>query len=192
VNRSIKYSIHTLLEEAYNFTQAVAIHKNLYNGSTHNSTNFSPNLLHFGRELSLLFDTVNFSYLQPHLDNVEMYKYLTSLQGIYNKAYRNSKESQAVNYQRQHMSAKLRNLNLHDIVYLKSIDKYKQSYSGPFEIVQKHSPVSYTIRRQNIPSAGCFRIHIDRIILAPPRNEYLCDNNNLNPSSQPSPQNKRR
>jgi transposase InsO family protein len=192
VNTSIKYSINTLLQEGYNFKQAIAIHKNLYNGSTHSSTNFSPNLLHFGRELSLLFDTVNFSYLQPHLDNVEMYKYLTSLQGIYNKAYKNSKISQDVNYRRQHKSAKLRNLNLHDIVYLKSMDKYKQSYSGPFEIVQKHSPVSYTIRRQSIPSARSFRVHVDRIILAPPRNEYLCDENNVSPMLQSSPTNQRR
>lgn len=191
VNRSIKYSIHTLLTEGYNFTQAVAIHKNLYNGSTHSSTKFSPNLLHFGRELSLLFDTINFSYLQPHLDNVEMYRYLTGLQRMYNKAYQNSEQSQAVNYQRQHRSAKLRNLNPHDIVYLKSIDKFKHSYSGPFEILQKHSPVSYTIQRQNSPSARTFKVHIDRIILAPPRNKHLCDIDQVNPMWQPSQQNQR-
>jgi hypothetical protein len=77
-------------------------------------------------------------------------------------------------------------------VYLKSIDKHKHSYSGPFEVLQQHSPVSYTIRRQNIPSARTFKVHIDRIILAPPRNEYLCDENNVSPMVQSSPPNQRR
>lgn len=79
VNASIKNSINILLMEGYNFEQAMLVHKSLYNGSKHSSTCFSPNLLHFGRELSLIFDTVDFSNNQPFVDNVDTYKFLNDL-----------------------------------------------------------------------------------------------------------------
>ncbi|XP_035214374.1 uncharacterized protein K02A2.6-like [Stegodyphus dumicola] len=57
VNTSIKTSLLTLHEKGVSFQNALLIHQNIYNGTIHPSTGYSPNILHFGRNLSLLFDT---------------------------------------------------------------------------------------------------------------------------------------
>lgn len=178
INTSIKYTINMLMEDGFNFEQSLLIHKALYNGSKHGSTNFSPNLLHFGRELSLIFDTYDFSTTQPYLDNVEMCKFFQGLNDLYNKAYHNIHEAQKYNYNHQLPRSKLRNLNVKDIVYLKSVDKFKPRYDGPFEIVHKHSPVSFTIKRYQSPTSREFKVHIDRILKAPPRYNHLTNSSN--------------
>lgn len=181
INKSIKYSIQTLISEGHNFVQAVNIHKSLYNGSTHSSTNFTPNLLHFGRELALIFDTFNVNAVQPHLDKPEMFNYLQGLQRMYKLAYKNSTHSQSQNYNRHQRNARLRKFKIDDIVYVRSIGRFNNSYSGPFTVVNQHSPVLFSLQNSSIPSAKIFKIHVNRLILAPPRHAHLCHPRNTNP-----------
>ena len=59
-------------------------------------TKFSPNLLHFDRELSLIFDTFDQYVNQPFLkESVEVYTLLNDLNSIYAKAYNNVKFAQS-------------------------------------------------------------------------------------------------
>lgn len=46
INKSIKSSIATLVQEGYNFKQALVIHKNLYNTTIHFSMEYSPAFFH--------------------------------------------------------------------------------------------------------------------------------------------------
>ena len=99
INTSIKYSISTLLSEGHSFENSLFIHKSLYNGSKHSTTLFSPNLLHFGRELSLIFGTFDQYVNQPLLDNnVEIYTLLNDLNNMYAKAYKSEKAAQSKRY----------------------------------------------------------------------------------------------
>lgn len=91
VNKSIKYSVTTLFQEGHTFENALLIRKSLYNGSTH----YTPNLLHFGRELSLLFDTFDQNVNQPFLDKgIEVFQLLEYFKSVYKRAYANIKNSQ--------------------------------------------------------------------------------------------------
>lgn len=174
INASIKSSVNILMLEGHSFEIALAIHKSLYNGSCHSSTKFSPNLLHFGRELPLIFDTYDHNLNKPFLDtNVNTYQFLKDLDNIYQKAYDNITIAQQQRNTKFSTHAKLRKLEVNDIVYLKSADKFKPKYTGPYEIVIKHSPVSFSIRKQSMPHLQPFRIHIDRLIKAFPRKSYL-------------------
>ncbi|GBM98190.1 Uncharacterized protein K02A2.6 [Araneus ventricosus] len=57
LNPAIESSILTLQERGVNLQNALLIHQNIYNGLIHPSTGYTPNLLHFGRNLPLIFDT---------------------------------------------------------------------------------------------------------------------------------------
>lgn len=85
--------------------------------------------------------------------------------------------------------AKLRQLNVNDIVYLKSTDKFKPRFTGPFQILCKHSPVSFSIQRQYMPSSKQFRVHIDRLILAPSRQPHLLSSTHTNSPVEVAPHN---
>ena len=191
INTSIKYSITTLQQEGHSFENAICIHKSLYNCSTHSSTLFSPNLLHFGRELSLIFDTYDQCSNQPFLDkHIDVHKLLDDLHKIYDRAYYNIKTAQDKRYRNYGRTAKLRNICVKDIVYLKSVDRFKPKYNGPYIVTYKHSPVSFSIKKLHAAENSAFRVHIDRLILAPPRYGHLFDpsshvNNNFPSNYQP-------
>ena len=74
---------------------------------------------------------------------------------------------------RQHARSKLRILNVHDVVYLRSRDSFKPKFTGPFEVISKDSEVNYTIRRLHDPTCSSFKVHIDRLRLAPHRRQHL-------------------
>lgn len=57
INQAIKATTLALEEDGYNFFNAIKIHQMMYNGSVNLTTKFSPNCIHFGRKLSILYDT---------------------------------------------------------------------------------------------------------------------------------------
>lgn len=174
VNLGIKTTILSLMQEGHSFVNALNIHKNLYNGSVHSSTGFTPNQLHFGRHLSLIFDT-----FQPDLQPTQIDKtqylagVLASLNECYQKCFSNLERRQLQQNNRQEANAKVRNLRVNDIVYLRSRDKFKPKYTGPYTITKKCNSRNYLIRVDGDPQARQFRIHVDRLRVAPKRKEYL-------------------
>lgn len=182
INKAIKSTINTLMDKGVSFETAVLIHQNIYNGSTHSTTGFTPNLLHFGRNLSLFFDTFNDNAAMISLDKSHyINKMLSDLKIIYEQSYSNTERQQVKQNSRQAAKAKLRVLNTSDIVYLKSMHKFNNKFSGPFIILHKDNNVNYTIQRLNNPHARAFKVHIDRLRLAPKRRDYLVTQNNTDP-----------
>ena len=68
---------------------------------------------------------------------------LKDIENIYNKAYTNIHTAQQKRYTCYNRKSKLRNICVKDIVYLKSVDKFKPKYTGPYIVVEKFSPVCF-------------------------------------------------
>lgn len=181
INTSIKSTVKCLLMEGKNFKHAIRIHKNLYNGSIHSSTGYSPNLIHFGRQLSLVFDT-----FQPEIEIQQLDKahyidtLLSTLKVIYSNTYQNLIRKQEKQNIDKNSNSRLRQIKVDDIVYIRSKDKFNNKYSGPYKVIKKHSDVTYSIQYLDNSHANIFKIHIDRLLLAPPRKDYLKTNDSFN------------
>ncbi|XP_054711317.1 uncharacterized protein LOC129220908 [Uloborus diversus] len=173
VNLSIKTSIKALLASGLDFDYAVDVHKACCNASTHSTTEFSRNLVHFGRELSLITDIVNFN-INPSLDSAfELHKLLEQLQFVYRKVYRNSVTKKLAQNQSHNEKCKPRNIQAGHLVYLKSKNKYKPSYDGPYFVKKVISPVLRLIQELNNKQAPLKKIHVNRLVKFQKRQSHL-------------------
>lgn len=174
INQAIKATILALEEDGYNFFNAVKIHQMMYNSSVHSTTKFSPNNIHFGREISTLYDT--YTHFQPFLmidSNRSFFQLIQDLEKIYQKVYSNLQLAQKLQNQVQQKYAKLRKFKIGDYVYIKSSHAFKPSFNGPFTIIEKCGPVNVVLQKPNNPSAKIFKIHINRLWISPPRKQHL-------------------
>lgn len=170
INSSLRSSISTLLNEGHTLKTAVLIHKHLYNNSVHPATGYSPSLLHFGREHSLLFDTFERDLQLLNLDkSFYVDKLLKSLNDIFKKSYDKLSYTQSKQNNVINQNKNLRSLNVNDIVYVKSRNKLNNKATGPFRIIARNSNVTYTIQRINDNHAPTFKIHINRLRHVPSR-----------------------
>lgn len=182
VNSGIKAAILCLTEEGQSFYHALKIHQNLYNGTTHSSTGFTPNMLHFGRELPLIFDLFDDEVVPTHLDKSHyLARILTDLNNHYKKAYDNLIINQIKQNKLREAKSTNRSFKIGDTVYLRGHNNFKQKYSGPFSVISKESDLNYNIQLQGDQFAPIKRVHICRLRYAPPRKTYLFkDKNNQN------------
>lgn len=174
INILLKKSIRALQLQGTSFNHAVAIQKAFYNSSTHSASKFSPNLIHFGRELSLLTDTFHPHMLTQILDTThKLHTIFDVVKSIYDQTYENLQVAQDNSRARQHRTAKLREFNVGDTVYIKSVDKFKPKFTGPFEVVTCHNDVNVSIRRLSSPNAPSKKYHINRLFRVPKRLPHL-------------------
>lgn len=121
-------------------------------------------------KFSLFFVTFDHSYNQTFLDKrIEILKLLEYLHKIYEKAYSNIKTSQDKRCKMYSRNAKFKKLYLKDVVYIKTVGKFKPRYTGPYTVAHKPSPVSVSILRLHNAHDTAFRMHIDRLLFPPPR-----------------------
>lgn len=92
------------------------------------------------------------------------------LNATYQKSYKYYVSAQDERNLKFSQQAKLRLLTIHDIIYVKSLDKYKPKNIWPYEFILKHLTVSFIERKYQCFHTSSFRLHIYRLLLAPCRN----------------------
>jgi len=178
INTSIKSSIAALKLEGYAFHHAVQLHKAVYNSSTHPSTGYSPNIVHFARDLSIFNDVLNLRCKPEHATpHFHLHQIFQALEAIHHKVQENLRYAQRCNQESQSQFKKLRSFNVGDIVYVRGIKLFKHKLDGPFSIVKQVSPVNYQLQRSGCSSARCFTIHVDRLVLSRKRPTRLVEKN---------------
>lgn len=179
VNTSLKTAVLALHERGISFQNSLIIHQSLYNGTVHSVTNFTPNMLHYGRNISLIFDCLEPNIEPLHLDKAHyLQNLLKELDLAYSMAYSNSERGQVKQNSRQKPKSKLRSLRLGDMVYVKSRNSFKPKFDGPFSVIDKINNVDYVIQLLDNPVAPKMTIHINRLRLCPQRKQCLITNNN--------------
>ncbi|GBL59443.1 Uncharacterized protein K02A2.6 [Araneus ventricosus] len=174
LNPAIESSILTLQERGVNLQNALLIHQNIYNGLIHPSTGYTPNLLHFGRNLPLIFDTFDNNSEPIFLDKAHYVQdLLQQLNTAYELAYSTLTRKQVEQNNRLAKNSRPRALHVGDIVYLKSKGAFKIRFEGPYTIIAKRREVNFTIQALDNKSARSFTVHVDRLRYAPGRKSHL-------------------
>ncbi|GBL80886.1 Transposon Tf2-9 polyprotein [Araneus ventricosus] len=174
LNLAIESSILTLQERGVNLQNSLLIHQNIYNGLIHPSTGYTPNLLHFGRNLPLIFDTFDNNSEPIFLDKAHYVQdLLQQLNTAYELAYSTLTRKQVEQNNRLAKNSRPRALHVGDIVYLKSKGAFKTRFEGPYTIIAKRGEVNYTIQALDNKSARSFTVHVDRLRYAPSRKSHL-------------------
>lgn len=174
INTSIKATIQALGSEGYSFRHAIDLHKAIYNASTHPATGFSPNQVHFARELSLFTDTLELGHIsQNTCYNFNLFRVLETMEKVYQMVQNNLEVSMQLNQSRQRRFNKFRKFKCGDIVYVKADSAFKKKIDGPFTICRQTGPVNFLIQRRGNPNFRKFVIHVDRLVLSNPRPDRL-------------------
>ncbi|GBO38102.1 Uncharacterized protein K02A2.6 [Araneus ventricosus] len=127
LNPAIESSILTLQERGVNLQNALLIHQNIYNGLIHPSNGYTPNLLHFGRNLPLIFDTFDNNSEPLFLDKAHyLQDLLQQLNTAYELEYSTLTRKQVEQNNRLAKNSRPRALHVGDIVYLKSKGALRQ------------------------------------------------------------------
>ena len=175
VNSSIKSTIKCLSQEGYDFTTAMQIHKAHYNACVHPSSKFSPNLVHFGRALSVLTDTfhddVTIEILNEHSSLPQILKSINKMQQQVGENLETHQRLQNESVRRK----EVRKFKINDVVYIRSKNKVKSSYDGPFTVVHVNSDVTVKVQRAEEADAAPFLIHVDRLLKVADRFPHLKD-----------------
>lgn len=180
VNPAIKTAILALGEEDVNISIALLIHQNIYNGTIHPGTGYTPNILHFGRNLALFFDTFDPEVTPIQLDTASfLHSSLQTLNQLYKSAYNSLERTQLEQNERQRRKSRDRRLQIGDIVYLCSQGKMGTRYTGPFQVSERISEVNYAIAPLDDACARSFVVHINRLRQAPARKAYLSQTSQL-------------
>ncbi|GFX46677.1 putative tick transposon [Trichonephila clavipes] len=131
INSSLKTSILSLADHKVDF--AVAVHKSFYNGTKHSSHGFTPDIVHFGRNLSLIFDTIAAPIETPLLTE-EGYTntLLSSLQILQQQIRTNLQTQQDKQHARLNINTMQRAPKVGD-VYTLSGNQFRPKFDGPFE-----------------------------------------------------------
>lgn len=175
LNLAIKSSINTLREQGISIQSALLIHQQVYNSTVHPSTGFTPNLIQFGRELGLYFDTFQNNHDVLQLIDHSFYakQVLSDLNKYFETAFDSLKLHQADQNSKFAQNAKLRCFEKGNTVYLKSKDAFNPRYTGPYTVVDKHSDVNVSIRILSDEFAKPFKVHVNRLRLARERRPFL-------------------
>ncbi|GFX71256.1 putative tick transposon [Trichonephila clavipes] len=135
INSSLKTTILSLADHKVDFDLAVAVHKSFYNGTNHSSHGFTPDIVHFGRNLSLIFDTITAPIKAPLLTE-EGYTntLLSSLQILQQQIRTNLQTQQDKQHARLNSNTMQRAPKVGDVVYTLSGNQFRPKFDEPFEV----------------------------------------------------------
>ena len=153
----------------HNWTELLPFVMAAYRSAPHDSTGFSPNFLHFGREVRAPIDLI---LETPSTDGHTVMEYADAVAEHIRQAYTLVREQLGVQAERRKkyydMKLKPCSFRVSDWVWLytprrrpgKSI-KWQRLYNGPFMIVDQIGPVNYVIQRS--PRAEPKVVHVDKL-----------------------------
>lgn len=148
-----------------------------YNTAFHESLGTNPAYLMFGRNLDLPYDILHTEY---HTSNKNDYvdRLIPELKQAYEKVRQNLKVAAEKQEMYKNKDAKLRTFTPGQLVYLftprlEAGKAFSRRFSGPWEVIHKHTDVNYTIKSLNSENPRSQRVHVDRIFPFTPRHDNL-------------------
>ncbi|GFQ87838.1 putative tick transposon [Trichonephila clavata] len=177
INTSLKTTILSLTDHKVDFDLAVAVHKSFYNGTKHSSHGFTPDIVHFGRNLSLIFDTITAPIETPLLTE-EGYTntLLSSLQALQQQIRTNLEKQQNKQQARLNNNITQRAPKVGDAVYTLSGNQFRPKFHGPFEVIKKPNKHTCIIRELDNPQAPEVEVNSHKLKLSCRRFDYSTTN----------------
>ena len=172
LNANIKKSLSIFAENTAQWDEYVDYYSLIYNNTVHTATNEKPAYIQFGYDQTLPTDIIN---KQTPVEHNSYTDYVERRTAQLNYTHKKIQESllRAAKEQEiyQHRTAKYRNFNVGDLVYLYSPNSQrnfplpkKKNYIGPMKILHKHNNVNYTIVNANDPKSKKIKVHSHRLI----------------------------
>ncbi|GFT22627.1 retrovirus-related Pol polyprotein from transposon 297 [Nephila pilipes] len=177
INTALKTTILSLTDHKIDFDLAVAVHKSFYNSTKHSSHGFTPDIVHFGRNLSLIFDTITAPIESPLLTE-EGYTntLLSSLQVLQQQIRDNLEKQQDKQQARLNSNTTQRAPKVGDVVYTLSGNQFRPKFDGPFEVIKKPNKHTCIIRELDNPQAPELKVNIHKLKISCRRFDYLKTN----------------
>lgn len=164
LNPQIKSSILTMASQGFDIGTAAKVHQSIYNATTHPATKFSPNFLHFGREISDIY----FNYKnQPNWrinDNQEIADIAKNFDQVYFHAYQNNENSRQDLYAKSRVNRQFPKIDIGDTVYVKCPNIFEKKMQGPYSVQKIISPAMLQLLSQDDPQISPLLVHTDRIV----------------------------
>lgn len=174
LNRQLKTAINTMLSDGYDFFTAMKTHQNLYNSTIHPATKFTPNKVHFGRDMSDLYENYKSQgnwTLDPNAR--DMHNVFKTLDKIYHHTYINNEQFKRDTLDRCNTKRKFMNLKCNDMVFITFPNVFKKRKQGPYWVKKIISPSVVQLQICNNPNAFPILVHTDRILKVIPRKDHL-------------------
>ncbi|GFY62957.1 transposon Tf2-9 polyprotein [Trichonephila inaurata madagascariensis] len=164
-------------------TTFVAVHKSFYNGTKHSSYGFTPDVVHFGRNRSLVFDTITAPTEAPLLTE-EGYTntLLSSLQVLQQQIRTNLQTQQDKQHARLNSNTMQRAPKDGDVVYTLSGNQFRPKFDGPFEVIKKPNKYTCITRELDNQQAPELKVNTHKLKLSCRRFDYLKKKNDPNQS----------
>lgn len=172
-HKQLKISLAIYARDNHNWVKGIEYYQLLYNAQKHSTTKYSPYFLMFGFEPRVPYaikpnpNEEEYNSIPEYVEN--RLNIFAQVKDAVNEHFKNASEKQQ-DY-RLRTGAKHRTFEIGQKVYLhtpnlernKSSIK-KPSFDGPYEIIQRHNDVNYTIRDWRNPRAKLQRVHIERLL----------------------------
>lgn len=174
LNRQLKSAINTMLSEGYDLFTAMKVHQNLYNSTIHPATKFTPNKVHFGREMTDFYENYKSQgnwTLDSNTRNI--HNVFKTLDKIYHHAYINNEQFKRETLDRCNAKRKFMDLQINDKVYITFPNVFKKRKQGPYWVKKIISPSVVQLQICNNPNAFPILVHTDRILKVIPKKTHL-------------------
>ncbi|GFX34158.1 retrovirus-related Pol polyprotein from transposon 412 [Trichonephila clavipes] len=161
-------------------TRPIAVHKSFYNGIKHSSHGFTPDVVHFGRSLSLIFDTITALIEAPLLIEERYSSTLLSSLPVMQQQIRTYFHKQQDKQQaRLNSNTTQRASKVGDVVYTLSGNQFRPEFDGPFEVIKKANKQTCIIRELDNQQASELKVNIYKLKPSCRRFDYLKTNGTM-------------
>lgn len=184
INTQIKTAINTMLSEGYDAYTAMKIHQSIYNSTTHPATQYTPNFVHFARELNDIYSHYKNQSDWKILDTThDIFELTKILDEVYTTTYLNNETTRQEVYKRSREDRSFQKLKVNDKVLVKFPKVFKKENQGPFIIQKIISPAIVQIKSIENEHASPLYIHTNKLIHLDERKEHLIPSSNNDPST---------